>query len=76
MEIKREILEEISNNYIQGIENKTVRCALVNNNIRDIMRNKEREGQLLFNFSINLDTLKAVNQKMRIILLYMQGVMY
>ena len=31
MEIKREILEEISNNYIQGIENKTVRCALVNN---------------------------------------------
>ena len=63
MEIKREILEEISNNYIQGIENKTVRCALVNNNIRDIMRNKEREGQLLFNFSINLDTLNAVNQK-------------
>ena len=63
MEIKKEILEEISNNYIQGIENKTVRCALVNNNIRDIMRNREREGELLFNFSINLDTLNAVNQK-------------
>ena len=63
MEIKKEVLEEISNNYIQGIENKTVRCALVNNSIRDIMRNKEREGELLFNFSINLDTLNAVNQK-------------
>ena len=45
MELKREILEEISNNYIHGIENKTVRCALVNNSIRDIMRNKEREGK-------------------------------
>ena len=43
MEIKREILEEISNNYIHGIENKTVRCALVNNSIRDIMRNKKKK---------------------------------
>ena len=42
MEIKKEVLEEISNNYIQGIENKTVRCALVNNSIRDIMRNKRK----------------------------------
>ena len=63
MEIKKEILEEINNNYTQNVENKTVRCALVNNKIRDIMRNKEKEGELLFNFSINLDTLKVVNQK-------------
>ena len=57
------MLEEISNNYIQGIENKTVRCALVNNSIRDIMRNKEREGQLLFNFSINLRYFKGCKSK-------------
>mgnify|MGYP005808282299 CR=1 FL=1 len=63
MEIKKEILEEINNNYIQGIENKTVRCALVNNKIRNIMRNKEKEGKLLFNFSLNLDTLRVVDQK-------------
>ena len=63
MELKREILDEISNNYIQGIENKTVRCALFNNSIRNIMRNKEREGDLLFNFSLNLDTLKVTNQE-------------
>ena len=63
MEIKKVILEEINNNYTQNVENKTVRCALVNNKIRDIMRNKEKEGELLFNFSINLDTLKVVNQK-------------
>ena len=63
MELKREILDEISNNYIQGVENKTVRCALFNNSIRNIMRNKEREGDLLFNFSLNLDTLKVTNQE-------------
>ena len=63
MEIKKEILEEINNNYNQNIENRTVRCALVNNKIRDIMRNKEREGKLLFNFSLNVDTLNVVNQK-------------
>ena len=44
MEIKKVILEEINNNYTQNVENKTVRCALVNNKIRDIMRNKEKEG--------------------------------
>ena len=63
MEIKKEILAEINSNYIHAIENKSVKCALVNNKIRDIMRNKEKEGELLFNFSLNLDTLKATDQK-------------
>ena len=47
MELKREILDEISNNYIQGIENKTVRCALFNNSIRNIMRNKGKRRRLV-----------------------------
>lgn len=63
MEIRKDVLEELANNYLQDLNNKTARCALAKNKIRDIMRNKERDGELLFNFSLNLDNLKVSNQK-------------
>lgn len=63
MEIRKDVLEDITNNYLQDLNNKTARCALARNKIRDIMRNKERDKDLLFNFSLNLDNLKVSNQQ-------------
>ena len=63
MEIRKDVLENITNNYLQDLNNKTARCALARNKIRDIMRNKEKDGELLFNFSLNLDSFKPSNQQ-------------
>ena len=62
-EIKLENLEVMHDNYENDTINQIVRNALDNNSIKNIVKVKKEEQNVLHNFSINLDTLKVANQK-------------
>ncbi len=62
-EIKLENLEVMHDNYENDTINQLVRNALDNNSIKNIVKVKKEEQNVLHNFSINLDTLKVANQK-------------
>ena len=62
-EIKLENLEVMHDNYENDTINQIVRNALDNNSIKNIVKVKKEEQNVLYNFSINLDTLKVANQK-------------